>query len=93
MERLNELEFDGTYVWANQWQTRYVYRIKESDPSQVTRFELPPDVCPGGTPNGIAWDEEEDRLLPHRPEVPRYLEGAIPLAAGGVRPVRSQSPL
>jgi sugar lactone lactonase YvrE len=23
------------------------------------RFELPPEVCPGGTPNGIAWDEEE----------------------------------
>jgi len=59
VERLNELEFDGTYIWANQWQARYVYRIKESDPSQITRFELPPDICPAGTPNGIAWDEEE----------------------------------
>ena len=57
--RLNELEFDGTYIWANQWQTNFVYRIKESDPSEVMRFELPPEVCPGGTPNGIAWDEEE----------------------------------
>jgi glutamine cyclotransferase len=57
--RLNELEFDGTYIWANQWQTNFVYRIKESDPSEVVRFELPPEVCPGGTPNGIAWDEEE----------------------------------
>lgn len=56
--RLNELEFDGTYIWANQWQTRYVYRIKERDPSDVARFELPPEVCPGGTPNGIAWDSE-----------------------------------
>jgi glutaminyl-peptide cyclotransferase len=57
--RLNELEFDGTYIWVNQWQTHFVYRIKESDPSEVVRFELPPEVCPGGTPNGIAWDEEE----------------------------------
>jgi len=57
--RLNELEFDGTYIWANQWQTQFVYRIKESDPSEVVRFELPAEVCAGGTPNGIAWDEEE----------------------------------
>jgi len=57
--RLNELEFDGTYIWANQWQTNFVYRIKESDPSEVVRFELPAEVCAGGTPNGIAWDEEE----------------------------------
>ena len=57
--RLNELEFDGTYIWANQWQTHFVYRIKESDPSEVVRFELPAEVCAGGTPNGIAWDEEE----------------------------------
>ncbi|HUS81817.1 MAG TPA: glutaminyl-peptide cyclotransferase [Dehalococcoidia bacterium] len=60
VERLNELEFDGTYVWANQWQTPYVYRIREDDPSQVARFTLPPEICPEGTPNGIAWDEEED---------------------------------
>jgi len=57
--RLNELEFDGTYIWANQWQTHFVYRIKESDPSEVVRFELPAEVCAGGTPNGVAWDEEE----------------------------------
>jgi glutaminyl-peptide cyclotransferase len=56
---LNELEFDGTYIWANQWQTHFVYRIKESDPSDVVRFELPPEVCADGTPNGIAWDEEQ----------------------------------
>jgi len=59
VKRLNELEFDGTYIWANQWQTQFVYRIKESDPSEVVRFELPAEVCPDGTPNGIAWDEEE----------------------------------
>jgi len=58
--RLNELEFDGTYIWANQWQTSYVYRIREDDPSQVTRFTLPPELCPEGTPNGIAWDEENN---------------------------------
>jgi glutaminyl-peptide cyclotransferase len=58
--RLNELEFDGTYVWANQWQTSYVYRIREDDPSQVTRFTLPSEVCPEGTPNGIAWDKESN---------------------------------
>jgi glutamine cyclotransferase len=59
VERLNELEYDGTYVWASQWQTPYVYRIREDDPSQVTRYTLPPDFCPEGTPNGIAWDEDQ----------------------------------
>jgi glutamine cyclotransferase len=61
--KLNELEFDGTYVWANQWQTSYVYRIRESDPSQVVRYTLPSEICPEGTPNGIAWDEEENAFF------------------------------
>jgi glutamine cyclotransferase len=59
VDRLNELEYDGTYVWANQWQTPYIYRIREDDPSQVTRYTLPEDFCPEGTPNGIAWDGEQ----------------------------------
>jgi glutaminyl-peptide cyclotransferase len=59
VERLNELEFDGTYVWANQWQTPYVYRILEGDPSQVVRYTLPAEVCPRGRPNGIAWDRDQ----------------------------------
>jgi glutamine cyclotransferase len=59
VQRLNELEFDGTYIWANQWQTPYVYRILEQDLSQVVRYELPAEVCAKGTPNGIAWDEEQ----------------------------------
>jgi len=63
VERLNELEFDGTYVWANQWQTPYIYRIREDDPSDVARFTLPSEVCPEGTPNGIAWDDEEDAFF------------------------------
>lgn len=60
VERLNELEFDGTYVWANQWRTPYVYRILEADPSDVVRYTLPSEVCPEGNPNGIAWDTEQD---------------------------------
>jgi glutamine cyclotransferase len=59
VERLNELEFDGTYIWANQWQTPYIYRILEHDPSKVVRYTLPAEVCPEGTPNGIAWDGEQ----------------------------------
>lgn len=55
VERLNELEYDGTYLWANQWQTPYVYRIDPADAGRVERYELP-DFCPGGYPNGIAWD-------------------------------------
>lgn len=57
---LNELEFDGKYLWVHQWRTPFVYRIAESDPSDVFRYELPPQVCPEGFPNGIAWDEELD---------------------------------
>jgi len=56
--RLNELEFDGTYIWANQWRTPYVYRILEQSPSNVVRYTLPAEVCPEGTPNGIAWDRD-----------------------------------
>ena len=63
VSNLNELEFDGTYIWANQWQSPYVYRIREADPSQVVRFTLPPELCPEGTPNGIAWDKEEDAFF------------------------------
>lgn len=58
VERLNELEYDGAAIWANQWQTRYVYRIDPADPSNVVRYELP-DRCPGGFFNGIAWSPEE----------------------------------
>jgi glutamine cyclotransferase len=60
VEQLNELEFDGTYIWANQWQTSYIYRIQEDDPSQVVRYTIPPELCPGGTPNGIAWDKDQN---------------------------------
>jgi glutaminyl-peptide cyclotransferase len=60
VEQLNELEYDGTYVWANQWQTHYIYRIRESNASEVTRFTLPPDICPDKSPNGIAWDEQDN---------------------------------
>ncbi len=57
--QLNELEYDGRYIWANQWRTRFVYRIDAESPGQVFRYELPADFCPEGDPNGIAWDPEE----------------------------------
>jgi glutamine cyclotransferase len=63
VSNLNELEFDGTYIWANQWQSPYVYRIREDDPLQVARFTLPSELCPEGTPNGIAWDEKENAFF------------------------------
>jgi glutamine cyclotransferase len=58
--RLNELEYDGTYLWVHEWQTGHVYRILESDPSQTVRYTLPEEVCPEGYPNGLAWDEDLD---------------------------------
>ena len=58
VEQLNELEYDGRYIWANQWLTSFVYRIDEEDPCRVVRYELP-QLCPDGQPNGIAWDVEE----------------------------------
>ena len=56
--RLNELEWDGTYLWVHEWTSRYVYRILERDPSQIVRYTLPQEVCPEGNPNGLAWDEQ-----------------------------------
>ena len=58
VERLNEMEYDGRYIWANQWQTDFIYRILEKDPRQVFRYELPSDFCPDGNPNGIAFEHE-----------------------------------
>jgi len=59
VNQLNELEYDGTYIWANQWMTHYIYRIREDDPAQIVRYTLPDDLCREGNPNGIAWDAEE----------------------------------
>jgi glutamine cyclotransferase len=58
VQQLNELEYDGRYIWANQWLTSYVYRIDEEDPCRVVRYELP-GLCRDGHLNGIAWDTEE----------------------------------
>jgi glutaminyl-peptide cyclotransferase len=59
IQRVNELEYDGRYIWANQWRTNFVYRIDEKEPRQVVRYELPTDFCPEGNPNGIAWDARD----------------------------------
>ena len=96
VEQLNELEFDGTYIWANQWQTSYVYRIREDDPSQVVRYTLPPELCPGGTPNGIAWDEDENVFFLTGQSCAAHLEGPLPLgapvnSARRLRPGRTRS--
>lgn len=58
VQQLNELEYDGRYIWANQWLTSFVYRIDEEDPCQVVRYELSA-LCPDGHLNGIAWDAEQ----------------------------------
>lgn len=58
VQKLNELEYDGCSIWANQWLTSFVYRIDPGDPGNAVRYELPADFCPEGHPNGIAWDGE-----------------------------------
>ncbi|WOL13719.1 hypothetical protein Cni_G22497 [Canna indica] len=68
---LNELEYVNDEVWANVWQTDCIARIAHKDGrvlSWILLHELRQGLLKSGYTgidvlNGIAWDEEENRLF------------------------------
>lgn len=63
--RLNELEYINGYVYANQWETPYIYKIDPSNGSIVGQMDLQniwnnvrKDAPKADVPNGIAYDAE-----------------------------------
>lgn len=62
--KLNELEYINGYVYANQWQEPYIYKIDPSNGSIVGQMNLQDiwnnvrkDAPNADVPNGIAYDE------------------------------------
>ena len=66
INKLNELEYDGQQLWANRWQSTWVYRIDPEDGSVTGKCDLsalvprqqtqpPPDVL-----NGMAYVAEKN---------------------------------
>lgn len=66
--RLNELEYIDGAVWANIWQTHHIVRIDPATGEVLERINLtgilePADRAGADVLNGIAYDEEGDRLF------------------------------
>uniref|UniRef100_M8AHC2 Glutaminyl-peptide cyclotransferase n=1 Tax=Aegilops tauschii TaxID=37682 RepID=M8AHC2_AEGTA len=68
---INELEYINGEVWANVWQTDCIARVSHEDgqvASWILLHELRQQLWNSGNTeidvlNGIAWDEENDRLF------------------------------
>lgn len=66
LDRLNELEYINGEIWANVWYTNFIVRI---DPqtgvvnSKLDLTELNQQQSRDDVLNGIAWDEQAQRLF------------------------------
>ena len=65
---LNELEYSGGRIYANQWNTDYIYKIDPRDGQVLGRIDLsglwPSRERPDeGLMNGIAVDPKEKRII------------------------------
>jgi glutaminyl-peptide cyclotransferase len=66
LERLNELEYIDGEVWANVWYTNYIVRIDPATGNVTGRIDLSAINQQRATDdvlNGIAWDEESQRIF------------------------------
>lgn len=69
VQQLNELEYINGEVWANVWMTDHIVRIdpRSGEVTGVVDLSgLSSQTRTGGSEsvlNGIAWDEEQNRLL------------------------------
>lgn len=68
--QLNELEYIGGYIFANQWKTDFVLIIDPAEGKVVAKLDLAPlaaeikKIHPGaGELNGIAWNSSSRELL------------------------------
>lgn len=88
--QLNELEFIGGYIFANQWKTDYVLLIDPVQEKVVAKLDLSPLVQEvkrthpeAGELNGIAFDGKSGNILVTGKYWPkifaiRIQEGAVP---------------
>ncbi len=69
IRQLNELEYIGDHVYANVWYTNQILKISPETGQVVGRLDLSDIVGqvemadPDGVLNGIAYDEETDRVF------------------------------
>jgi glutamine cyclotransferase len=68
VDRLNELEYIDGEVWANIWYEDRIARIDPDDGRIVGWIDVSALYSASARPNeavvnGIAWDEESDRIF------------------------------
>jgi glutaminyl-peptide cyclotransferase len=90
VDQLNELEWIRGEIWANVWHSTQIVRIDPATGAVRGRLELAPLVPPvadrEAVLNGIAYDEEGDRIFVTGKLWPVLYEIAVPslgLGAGG----------
>lgn len=90
VDQLNELEWVKGEVWANVWHTHRIARIDPATGRVKGWLDLsaliPPVTDPEAVLNGIAYDEQSDRLLVTGKLWPRLYEVRVPslgIGSGG----------
>ena len=96
VDQLNELEWVRGEVWANVWHTHRIARIDPATGRVKGWLDLaaliPPVADPEAVLNGIAYDEQADRLLVTGKLWPKLYEIRIPsLNIGGGAPAAPAS--
>jgi glutamine cyclotransferase len=66
--RLNELEYAGGFIWANQWGTDRILKINPEDGSVIGIVFAPgllssEEAAAADVMNGIAWDPQREAFL------------------------------
>lgn len=88
VDQLNELDWIRGEVWANVWHSNQILRIDPATGQVVGRLDLshliPPVTDREAVLNGIAYDEENDRLFVTGKLWPRLFQIRVPsLGIGG----------
>ena len=93
---LNELEWVKGEVWANVWHTNHIARIDPQTGKVKAWVDLTGVMAPQPDPeavlNGIAYDEQHDRLFVTGKLWPTLFEIAVPGVAGGGRAAAAAVP-
>lgn len=91
---LNELEFIRGEIWANVWGQYRIARISPTSGQVLSWVSIsgllsPLDRLLAGSPNGIAYDAENDRIFLTGKRWPKVFEIRVPWGeSGGVTEVR-----
>jgi glutaminyl-peptide cyclotransferase len=95
VDQLNELEWVKGEIWANVWHTHRIARIDPASGRVKGWLDLsaliPPVTDPEAVLNGIAYDEQANRLLVTGKLWPRLYEIRIPSLGIGTGGAQGQS--